>query len=80
MEVKITMPKLNPEMEKGIVCAWLKDVGESVSAGEPLYEIESDKVVHQIESHHNGVLKAQLCDEGDSVAVLDDIAVLSVFI
>ena len=44
MEKQIKMPKLRPEMESGVVCAWLKEEGQQVLAGEPLYEIETDKV------------------------------------
>lgn len=43
MEKKINMPKLAPEMESGVLCAWLKEEGESVAAGEPLFEIETDR-------------------------------------
>lgn len=38
MEKNIVMPRLRPEMEKGVLCAWLKEEGEPVSAGEPLFE------------------------------------------
>ena len=56
MEKELTMPKLRPEMEKGVLCAWLKEEGDTVTAGEPLYEIETDKVVNQIEATESGVL------------------------
>ena len=59
MEKNIVMPRLRPEMEKGVLCAWLKEEGEPVSAGEPLFEIETDKVVNQIEAPQDGVLKKQ---------------------
>ena len=59
MEKNIVMPRLRPEMEKGVLCAWLKEEGEPVSAGEPLFEIETDKVVNQIEATQDGVLKKQ---------------------
>ena len=67
MEKNIVMPQLRPEMEKGVLCAWLKEEGEPVSAGEPLFEIETDKVVNQIEATQDGVLKKQLIEEGDTV-------------
>ena len=67
MEKNIVMPRLRPEMEKGVLCAWLKEEGEPVSAGEPLFEIETDKVVNQIEATQDGVLKKQLIEEGDTV-------------
>ena len=76
MEKELTMPKLRPEMEKGVLCAWLKEEGDAVTAGEPLYEIETDKVVNQIEATVSGVLKKQLCEEGDTVNVEAPVAIL----
>lgn len=76
MEKKINMPKLRPEMESGVLCAWLKDEGDTVTAGEPLFEIETDKVVNQIEATESGVLKKQLAEEGDTVQVDSAVAVL----
>ena len=68
MEKQLSMPKLRPEMTSGILCAWLKEEGQAVAAGEPLYEIETDKVVNQIEATESGVLKKQLLEEGDEAA------------
>lgn len=76
MEKKINMPKLAPEMESGVLCAWLKEEGESVAAGEPLFEIESNKVVNQVEATTSGVLKKQLVEEGDTVRVDTAVAVV----
>ena len=67
MEKKINMPKLAPEMESGVLCAWLKEEGNTVAAGEPLFEIETNKVVNQVEATVSGVLKKQLAEEGDTV-------------
>ena len=76
MEEKINMPKLAPEMESGVLCAWLKEEGESVAAGEPLFEIETNKVVNQVEATTSGVLKKQLVEEGDTVRVDTAVAVV----
>lgn len=76
MEKNIVMPRLRPEMEKGVLCAWLKEEGEPVSSGEPLFEIETDKVVNQIEATQDGVLKKQLIGEGDTVDVETPVAIL----
>lgn len=78
MEKNINMPKLSPEMDTGVLCAWLKDEGDSVAVGEPLFEIETDKVVNQVEATEAGVLKKQLVEEGDTVAVDAVVAVLEV--
>ena len=76
MEKELTMPKLRPEMEKGVLCALLKEEGDTVAAGEPLFEIETDKVVNQIEATESGVLKKQLAEEGDTVDVAAPVAIL----
>lgn len=76
MEKKLTMPKLRPEMEKGVLCAWLKEEGDAVAIGEALFEIETDKVVNQIEATESGILKKQLCEEGDTVDVESPVAIL----
>ena len=78
MEKELTMPKLRPEMKNGMLCAWLKEEGDAVTAGEPLFEIETDKVVNQIESTETGVLKKRLFEEGDTVNVDTPIAVLEI--
>jgi len=74
MEKKINMPKLAPEMESGVLCAWLKE--DTVAAGEPLFEIETNKVVNQVEATVSGVLKKQLAEEGDTVCVDTAVAVV----
>ncbi len=76
MEKQIAMPKLREEMTKGVLCAWLKEEGETVEAGEPLYEIETDKVVNQIEATERGILKHQLLEEGDEAAPGAPVAIL----
>ncbi len=76
MDRKITMPRLRPEMQEGVLCAWLKEEGDAVTAGEPLFEIETDKVVNQIEATESGILKKQMVEEGDTVAVETLVAIL----
>ena len=76
MEKNIVMPRLRPEMEKGVLCAWLKEEGDTVAAGEPLFEIETNKVVNQVEATISGVLKKQLAEEGDTVCVDTAVAVV----
>lgn len=78
MEKKLEMPKLRPEMKEGVVCAWLKEEGDAVTAGEPVYEVETDKVVNQIEAGESGILKKILVEEGDTVAVDGAVAILEI--
>ena len=67
MDSEIRMPKLRPEMKKGMLAAWLKEEGETFEKGEPLFEIETDKVVNQIEAEHAGRVKKLIAEEGDEV-------------
>lgn len=78
MEKEIKMPKLRPEMKEGVLCAWLKEEGDRVSVGEPVFEIETDKVVNQVESSENGVIKKLLFEDGDTVAVDTAVAIIEV--
>ena len=69
MKKNVNMPRLSPEMESCVLCAWLKEEGDAVEVGDALFEIETDKVVNQIEATEAGVLKKQLFEEGDTVPV-----------
>ena len=73
MAEKIIMPKAGMSMEQGVIVAWLKDVGDKVSNGEPLLEIETDKTVMQVESMSDGYLLKKLYDAGDEVPVVTTI-------
>lgn len=65
MEKQLVMPKLQPEMKSGVLCAWLKDEGDEIHKGDALYEIETGtKVVNQIEATEDGILRRQLCRGG----------------
>ena len=76
MAEAIIMPKLGNTVESAIILCWHVAVGDAVSAGDLLCEIETDKATLEIESKADGVLLAQLCAEGDEVAVLSNIAVV----
>lgn len=76
MNRNVNMPKLSPEMESGVLCAWLKEEGDAVEVGDALFEIETDKVVNQIEATEAGTLKKQLFEEGDTVPVNAAVAVM----
>jgi pyruvate dehydrogenase E2 component (dihydrolipoamide acetyltransferase) len=56
MPIEITVPRLGWSMEEGTFSGWLKQNGDYVSAGEPLFAVESDKVTMDVESLDNGIL------------------------
>jgi pyruvate/2-oxoglutarate dehydrogenase complex dihydrolipoamide acyltransferase (E2) component len=55
--VEVVMPKLGLTMEEGTVSGWLAEDGATVSAGQPICEIETDKVTEEIIAEADGVLK-----------------------
>jgi pyruvate dehydrogenase E2 component (dihydrolipoamide acetyltransferase) len=70
----IVMPRLSDSMEEGTVLKWLKGVGDEVSVGEELVEIETDKANMVYEADAAGTLVEILAQEGDTLPVGDPIA------
>ncbi|HUI25655.1 MAG TPA: dihydrolipoamide acetyltransferase family protein [Candidatus Kryptonia bacterium] len=77
MSIDITMPKLTDTMEEGTIVRWLKQIGERVSAGEILAEVETDKADMELEAPSDGVLREIKVGEGDAAPVGAVIAVLA---
>ena len=73
----IVMPKLGLTMTEGTVSKWLKKVGDAVNEGEPLFEVETDKLTNTIEASASGVLRHLFADEGATVPVLDKVAIIA---
>lgn len=65
----ILMPTLGFDMEEGAMGAWLKNVGDPVSKGDTLAEIESDKVTQELQARTDGVLLAIFTEPGDLIPV-----------
>ncbi len=65
----IEMPKLSDTMESGTLIKWLKQVGEAVSSGDMIAEVETDKATMEVECFEDGVLLKQYLAEGESVAI-----------
>lgn len=74
MATSVIMPALEMAQESGKLVSWLKRDGESVAKGEPLIEIETDKVTVEIEAPASGFLGGIIAHEGDSVPVGQTIA------
>lgn len=74
--IKITMPQLGESVSEGVVGRWLKQVGDRVERDEPLVEIMTDKVNAEIPAVASGVLSAISVQEGETVAVGTQIALL----
>jgi len=69
MPIDVIMPRLGLTMETGTVQRWLAGEGDRVEAGEALLEIETDKVVVEVEAPASGVLSTLLVSEGETVPI-----------
>ena len=74
MATNLNMPQMGYDMQEGTLVRWLKSVGDEVSLGEAVAEIETDKAVVEFESTAEGVLLELLVEEGTTVAVGESIA------
>ncbi len=77
MPINILMPALSPTMEEGTLSKWLKKEGDTVSSGDVIAEIETDKATMEVEAVDEGVIGKLLVDAGtENVKVNTPIAVL----
>jgi pyruvate/2-oxoglutarate dehydrogenase complex dihydrolipoamide acyltransferase (E2) component len=65
MSTEVKLPRLGQGMESGVVVRWLKKEGETVAKGDPLYELDTEKVTQEIEAEADGVLLRIVVPEGE---------------
>ena len=65
MAVEVKLPRLGQGMEAGTIVRWLKSEGDAVSKGEPLYELDTDKVTQEVEAEADGVLLKIVVSDGE---------------
>jgi len=73
----ITVPKWGLSMEKGRLTAWHRQVGDRISAGDEICDIETDKISGGLEVTTGGVLRRQLAQEGEELPVGALVAVVA---
>jgi pyruvate dehydrogenase E2 component (dihydrolipoyllysine-residue acetyltransferase) len=76
MATDVSLPRLGQGMEAGTIVRWLKSEGDSVEKGEPLYELDTDKVTQEVEAEASGILLKILAGEGEEIEVGKRIAVI----
>jgi pyruvate dehydrogenase E2 component (dihydrolipoamide acetyltransferase) len=75
MATEIKLPRLGQGMESGTVVRWLKQEGDRIEKGEPLYEVDTEKVTQEVEADASGVLLKISVEEGE-VPVGQTVAVI----
>ena len=76
MAKTVVMPQMGYDMDAGTLLRWLKQEGEAIGRGEPIAEIETDKVNLEIESFEGGIVHKHLVNEGETVPVGQPIAII----
>jgi pyruvate dehydrogenase E2 component (dihydrolipoamide acetyltransferase) len=65
MATDVKLPRLGQGMESGVIVRWLKSEGDAIAKGEPLYELDTDKVTQEVEAELDGVLTKIVVPEGE---------------
>ncbi|MGB4863028.1 MAG: dihydrolipoamide acetyltransferase family protein [Tepidiformaceae bacterium] len=76
MAFEVTMPQMGADMTEGTVVKWFKSLGETVTRGEIIAEIETDKANVELEAYESGTLIKLIAEEGEVVPVGEVIALL----
>jgi pyruvate dehydrogenase E2 component (dihydrolipoamide acetyltransferase) len=76
MAETVTMPKLGFDMQEGTLVRWLRSEGETISKGDVLAEIETDKATVEVESSASGVVRRLLVEQGSVVPIGAAIAIV----
>src|SRR3954462_711446 len=66
MANEVKLPRLGQGMETGNIVKWLKSEGDAVKKGDPLYELDTDKVTQEVEAPFAGVLLKIAVNEGEA--------------
>jgi len=77
MPIEITMPRLSDTMEEGTLISWRVKVGDEVSSGDVLADVETDKATMELPTYDDGVIAKLVLGEGDTVPVGQLMAILA---
>lgn len=75
---ELKLPKMGESVAEATITSWLKDVGETIEADEPVFEIATDKVDSEVPSEVDGVLIEKLYEVDDVVQVGETIAIIEI--
>ncbi len=74
---EVIMPKLGLTMEEGTIVRWLKEEGDAVEEGDILFEVQTDKVVMEVEATASGILARILVHEDETVPIARVVAFIA---
>jgi pyruvate/2-oxoglutarate dehydrogenase complex dihydrolipoamide acyltransferase (E2) component len=76
MRVRVKLPKLGMTMEEATIVRFCRQPGEAFRKGDPLYEIETDKISQEIEATQDGVMVEHAAPEGGDIGVGEPVCVV----
>ena len=76
MAEEIRLTQLGTGMQEAIILEWLRAEGEPVVKGEPLFQVETDKAVVEVEAPAGGVLRSILHGKGEKVSIDTIVAII----
>lgn len=65
----LTVPKLGLTMKEGLVAAWHVELGATVSPGQPVFDVETEKVTSECVAESSGILRRQIAPKGTTLPV-----------
>jgi len=74
--LKVKLPKIGMTMEEATVVRFCRQPGEAFHRGDPIYEIETEKISQEVEATADGVMVEHSVAEGDNVAVGEYVCVV----
>ncbi len=77
MRVRVKLPKIGMTMEEATIVRFCRQPGEAFRKGDPLYEIETEKISQEVEATDDGMMVEHLVPEGADVRVGDAVCVVT---
>lgn len=74
MAHEVLMPKLSSTMTEGTITTWLKNEGDTIAIGDPIFEVMTDKIAIEVEAYEEGILLKKYLADGESAPVNSIIA------
>lgn len=78
MKIKLKLAAVGMNMEEATIVKWLKQPGESFTKGEPIYEIETEKVTQEVEAPADGTMVEILVAEDEDAEVDQEVCIVDV--
>ena len=77
MSIEVTMPRLSDTMESGTIVEWKVAVGDKVSSGDVVADVETDKATMEMQAYDDGTMASIMIGEGEAVEIGTVLAIMT---